>query len=84
MVFALLVLDFFVLMWLGAMPAEEPYATWSLFASAYWFGYFLIILPLLGVLEKPEAPPATIEDDFDAHYGEQGEAGDKSTASPAE
>ena len=66
--FALLVLDFFVLMWVGAMPTEEPFATISLIASAYWFGYFLVILPLLGVIEKPLARPATIEEDFDAHY----------------
>ena len=67
--FWILVADFFFLMWLGAMPAEEPYASLSLIGSAYWFGYFLIILPLLGVLEKPTAQPATIEEDFDAHYG---------------
>ena len=67
--FWILVADFFFLMWLGAMPAEEPYATLSLIGSAYWFGYFLIILPLLGVLEKPNAQPATIEDDFNAHIG---------------
>ena len=62
--FAILVIDFFLLMWLGAMPAEEPYASLSLIASAYWFGYFLVILPLLGVLEKPTVQPKTIEDDF--------------------
>lgn len=67
--FALLVIDFIVLMWCGAMPAEEPYATISLIASAYWFAYFLVILPLLGVIEKPLAQPATIEEDFNAHYG---------------
>jgi len=67
--FALLVIDFFALMWLGAMPAEEPYASFSLIASAYWFAYFLVILPLLGVIEKPDAQPATIEEDFAAHYG---------------
>jgi ubiquinol-cytochrome c reductase cytochrome b subunit len=66
--FALLVIDFIVLMWAGAMPAEEPYATISLIASAYWFAYFLVILPLLGVLEKPLPQPATIEEDFNAHY----------------
>ena len=74
--FWILVADFFFLMWLGAMPAEEPYATLSLIGSAYWFGYFLVILPLLGVLEKPNAQPATIEDDFDAHIGK--------SATPAE
>ena len=67
--FALLCVDFVVLAWVGAMPAEEPYATISLIASAYWFAYFLVILPLLGVIEKPQAAPATIEDDFKAHYG---------------
>ena len=66
--FWLLVIDFVALMWLGAMPAEEPYATWSLIAAAYWFAYFLVILPLLGVLEKPLPQPETIEADFDAHY----------------
>jgi len=67
--FWLLALDFMVLMWAGAMPAEPPYSTISLIGSAYWFAYFLVILPLLGVIEKPKAEPVTIEDDFDAHYG---------------
>ena len=64
-------------MWLGAMPAEEPYASFSLIAATYWFAYFLVILPLLGVLEKPLRQPTTIEEDFDAQYG-------KKDASPAE
>ncbi len=66
--FWLLVIDFIVLMWCGAMPAEPPYSTISLIGATYWFAYFLVILPLLGVIEKPKTPPATIEEDFDAHY----------------
>ncbi len=66
--FWLLVVDFFVLMWCGAMPAEPPYSTISLIGTAYWFIYFLVILPLLGVIEKPKPQPETIEADFDAHY----------------
>ncbi len=66
--FALLCVDFVVLAWVGAMPTEEPYATISLIASAYWFAYFLVILPLLGVIEKPLPQPATIEEDFNSHY----------------
>ncbi len=66
--FAVLVIDFIVLMWLGARPAEEPYATFALIGSAYWFAYFLVILPLLGITEKPLPVPASIEEDFDAHY----------------
>ena len=64
--FWLLAVDFVVLMWAGAMPAEGIYTNIALIGAAYWFGYFLIILPLLGVLERPTAPPATIEQDFKA------------------
>ena len=78
--FWLLVIDFLVLMWLGAQPAEEPYATFALIASAYWFFYFLIILPLLGVIEKPLPRPDTIEKDFDDHYPPDGGASTKSVA----
>ncbi|MEX0971122.1 MAG: cytochrome b N-terminal domain-containing protein [Paracoccaceae bacterium] len=66
--FYLLVLDFMVLLWCGSQPAEGAIPIISLIGSAYWFGYFLVILPLLGVFEKPLTPPATIEEDFDAHY----------------
>ncbi|MCB1394831.1 MAG: cytochrome b, partial [Rhodobacteraceae bacterium] len=64
--FWLLVVDFVVLMWAGAMPAEGIYTNIALIGAAYWFGYFLVILPLLGVLERPTTPPATIEQDFKA------------------
>ena len=66
--FYLLVIDFLVLMWCGAQPAEPPYSTIALIGSAYWFAYFLVILPILGVIEKPLTPPATIEEDFNNHY----------------
>jgi ubiquinol-cytochrome c reductase cytochrome b subunit len=57
-----------VLMWVGAQ-VPSTFTGWvGLIASAYWFGYFLVILPLLGVLERPLPQPATIEDDFKAHY----------------
>ena len=66
--FWLLAIDFMVLMWCGAQPAEPPYSTISLIGATYWFAYFLVILPILGVIEKPNTPPATIEEDFDSHY----------------
>lgn len=72
--FYLLCIDFMVLMWGGAMPAEGIYPYISLIGAAYWFAYFLVILPLLGVIEKPLAPVATIEGDFKAHYGDTGHA----------
>ena len=74
--FALLVVDFVALMWLGAFSPDGlggMVPALSLIASTYWFAYFLVILPLLGVLEKPLPVPETIEDDFNAHYGKPAE-----------
>ncbi|MEM0948485.1 MAG: cytochrome b N-terminal domain-containing protein [Pseudomonadota bacterium] len=82
--FWLLVVDFVVLTWVGAMPAEGIYPYIALIASAYWFAYFLVILPLLGVLEKPLPQPATIEDDFKEHYGKPDADGGATAPTPAE
>ena len=67
--FWLLAIDFVVLTWVGAQPAEGIYPYIALAGSAYWFAYFLVILPVLGLVERPLPIPATIEEDFDAHYG---------------
>jgi len=66
--FWLLVIAFVVLMWAGAQVPSTFTGYVGLIASTYWFAYFLVILPLLGVLERPLPQPATIEDDFKAHY----------------
>jgi ubiquinol-cytochrome c reductase cytochrome b subunit len=81
--FWILVVDFFVLMWAGAMPAEGIYPVIALIGTAYWFAYFLVILPLLGVFEKPLPQPATIEDDYRAHYAPD-TGGTTTIAKPAE
>jgi ubiquinol-cytochrome c reductase cytochrome b subunit len=62
--FWLFIVNFVVLTWAGAMPAEGIYTTIALIGTTYWFAYFLVILPWLGLREKPMEPPATIEDDF--------------------
>lgn len=82
--FALLVVDFVMLMWVGAQPAEGIYPYIALVGAAYWFAYFLVILPLLGVLEKPIKQPATIEDDFNAHYAPKTGGTETVVTSPAE
>ena len=66
--FWLLAIDFMVLMWVGAMPTDGIYPYISLIGATYWFVYFLVILPLLGLIEKPQPMPATIEEDFNHHY----------------
>ncbi len=81
--FYLLCINFMVLMWVGAQPAEGIYPYIALLGSAYWFFYFLVILPLLGVIEKPLPAVATVEEDFNDHYGKAHGAG-SAVASPAE
>ena len=82
--FALLVVDFVVLMWVGSMPAEGIYPYIALLGATYWFGYFLVVLPLLGVIERPVSPPASIEADFIAHYDPQTGGTKQFGTSPAE
>ncbi|MEO8529937.1 MAG: cytochrome b N-terminal domain-containing protein [Deltaproteobacteria bacterium] len=68
--FGLLIIDFIVLMWVGGQTPSTLTAWIGLIGTTYWFGYYLVVLPLLGVIEKPLPQPATIEDDFNAHYGD--------------
>lgn len=49
-----------VLFYCGGAPAEEPYVMLSQLAGAYYFAYFLIILPLLSRIEKPLPLPNSI------------------------
>lgn len=48
--------------YLGAMPAEGVYVTLSRICTIYYFAHFLLILPLLGFLEKPLPLPASISE----------------------
>ena len=77
-------MNFIVLTWVGAMPAEGIFPIICLVGAAYWFAYFLVILPLLGVIEKPLPQPETIEEDFKAHYGKSSDAGAGPGETPAE
>jgi ubiquinol-cytochrome c reductase cytochrome b subunit len=83
--FWLLGLAFMLLMWCGSQPPEQPFVIISQLATLYWFVFFLVILPLLGVVEKPLPQPETIEADFIAHYGTGKEAMVRgATSEPAE
>ncbi|AVM75990.1 cytochrome b [Magnetospirillum gryphiswaldense] len=46
--------------YLGGKPAEGWYVPASQIATVYYFAHFLILLPLLGKVEKPKALPASI------------------------
>ena len=66
--FWLLLVDFVVLTWCGGQLPEGFVPTLSLIGTIYWFAFFLIVLPILGLTEKPLPQPKTIEEDFDMHY----------------
>ncbi|VWX57408.1 cytochrome b [Sphingorhabdus sp. 109] len=58
--FGILVIDVLILGYCGGAPAEEPFVMISQLAAAYYFAHFLIILPLLSRMEKPEPLPNSI------------------------
>lgn len=50
--FWFLVADFFLLSFLGQAPAESPYIELGQLATVYYFSFFLLLVPILGRLEK--------------------------------
>jgi ubiquinol-cytochrome c reductase cytochrome b/c1 subunit len=49
--------------YLGSKPPEGNYVIWARILTAYYFVHFLVILPLLGLLENPKPLPTSISDD---------------------
>jgi len=58
--FWIFVADAVFLGWLGSKPAEGIYTSLAQIATAYYFIFFLIILPVLGLIEKPRRLPNSI------------------------
>jgi ubiquinol-cytochrome c reductase cytochrome b subunit len=58
--FWIFVANSILLGWLGAMPAEGIYVVLSQVGTAYYFGFFLVIMPLLGLFETPRRIPNSI------------------------
>jgi len=49
--------------WLGAKPPEGIYVILSRLFTAWYFIHFLVVLPVLGLIEKPKEVPVSIEAD---------------------
>ncbi len=60
--FWVLVIDAIVLGWVGAHPPEGMFVAIGQIATAYYFIHFLILMPLLGFIEKPRPLPASISE----------------------
>ena len=60
--FWLLVIDCVLLGYLGGQPPEGAYVLIGQFGTLYYFVHFLILLPLLGKLERPRPLPTSISE----------------------
>ena len=60
--------------WLGGKPAEGVYVGLAQIGTAIYFGFFLIVLPLLGVLETPKPLPKSISEAVLKHTAPNGGA----------
>jgi len=58
--FWILVADCFVLGWVGANPPEGNFILIGRLSTAYYFAHFIIIMPIVGWLEKPKPLPDSI------------------------
>ena len=70
--FWILILVVAVLGYCGGMPAEEPFVMISQVATMYYFAHFLIILPLLSMVERTLPLPNSISESV--LHGEEAEA----------
>jgi hypothetical protein len=57
--FWVFVTDFFLLMYLGSQHAEEPYITVGAFATVFYFAWFVVIVPMVGIVENTMMDIAT-------------------------
>src|SRR4051794_8414145 len=58
--------------YLGSKPPEGVYVILSRLFTAYYFAYFLIILPLLGIFEKTKPLPNSISESVLGEFGPRG------------
>nr|AAX34434.1 apocytochrome b [Cyclocybe aegerita] len=53
------VVDFFILMWIGSQHPNTPYVEIGQISTAFYFSWFLIIVPLIGISENTLIDVAT-------------------------
>jgi quinol-cytochrome oxidoreductase complex cytochrome b subunit len=79
--FWLLIIDCVVLGWVGANPPEGHFVLIGQIATAYYFAFFLVIMPLLGRYETPRPLPTSISEPV---LGGGGRAAAPAAAKPME
>ncbi|OLP44356.1 cytochrome b [Rhizobium oryziradicis] len=58
--FWLFAADCMLLGWLGSRQPTDTYTLMAQFGTLYYFGFFLVIMPLLGLFETPRRVPNSI------------------------
>lgn len=48
----LFLMNFFLLLWIGAQAVEEPYIMIGRILTINYFAYFLVLLPVIGYMEE--------------------------------
>ena len=59
-IYWLLVVDVVVLTWVGGKPPEGYFILIGRIATIYYFSHILILMPIIGFLEKPKKLPSSI------------------------
>ena len=60
--FWILVIDVLMLGYVGAMPAEGIYLVLARLGTIYYFLHFIVVLPVVGLLEKTDPVPMSISE----------------------
>jgi ubiquinol-cytochrome c reductase cytochrome b subunit len=60
--FWLFLISCLALGFLGSKPPEGDYVTWARIFTAYYFVFFLIVMPVLGIIETPSPMPRSISE----------------------
>ena len=75
--------NFFVLGYVGMLPAEGLYLLIARVGLLYYFGFFFIITPFVGWIEKPSKLPLSISDVYAKNIAPNIGGGEKGIPSPA-
>jgi ubiquinol-cytochrome c reductase cytochrome b/c1 subunit len=78
--FWLFVVTCLALGYLGAKPAEGEYVFWARIFTFYYFAHFLLVMPIVGIVETPKPLPRSITE---AVLGKGGGAGATSATAAA-
>ena len=46
------VVNFIILMWIGSQHPDSPFLEIGQFATSFYFGWFLLFVPVIGILEN--------------------------------